>query len=103
MDPRGFLGAIALDEDGAVILRCPICSGEYNHVVRCGTLFGSDKDEASEIQGVEIIGTTEERRSALRIDVECENGHLWSITIQQYKGTEYLQAEARAVEGMIQT
>lgn len=72
---------------------CPKCRSDYTHIVRVGTLKGSDKNEAVEAyEGTEQSGFTASRRSAVEIVFECERcPDPFSLVIQQHKGVNIVQ------------
>jgi hypothetical protein len=72
------------------ILLCPVCGFDYTHVRRAFTRMGSDEHEAECVEGTQVKGTTDERRSALIIEVECEDGHCFELVLQQYKGMTFV-------------
>jgi hypothetical protein len=75
-------------------LRCPVCGFDFNHVKSVYTRMGSDPSEAEVYDGTKSIGTvTDERRSCLVIEIECEESHRWELRLQQHKGQTCVQAE----------
>lgn len=80
---------------GRAVLRCPSCGEGLTHIVRVGTLMGSDASEAEVYPGTEVIGKTGERRSALSVVCSCENcPKLFAAVLQQCKGENWLQIHA---------
>jgi hypothetical protein len=75
-----------VDKDG--ILVCPLCGFDYNHIKRVGTELDPEGDETVIYAGTSLVfeRTTGERRSAVRIDLDGECGHSWSLILQQHKG-----------------
>jgi len=71
-------------------LRCPACGEPWGHVARVATEIDPSGDE----NGTGLYpGTTETveyrsqyRRPAVRIDIQGECGHNWTLLIQQHKG-----------------
>lgn len=78
-------------------LRCPVCGGDYGHVKRVVTEIDPKGDEntVAPYSGTAIVEFPNgSRRPAVRIDIEGECGHDWSLLIQQDKGTLLVQARA---------
>jgi hypothetical protein len=86
----GFLSGQAFGEATVV---CPSCGFHYTHVLRGGTLMGSDQSEAKQdYEGMELSGTTPSRRSAAEIVFSCENcPKLFALVIQQHKGNNFVE------------
>lgn len=75
-------------------LRCPVCGFDHNHVRSVYTRKGNDSAEAEIYDGTKAIGTvSNERRSCLVIEIECESSHRWELRLQQHKGQTWVQAE----------
>jgi hypothetical protein len=77
-------------------LPCPTCGMRYGHVRRVATEIDPRGDENGDGR---YSGTTEtiayhngSRRPAVRIDIEGECGHDWTLLVQQHKGALILHA-----------
>jgi hypothetical protein len=85
---------VTIDEDGRV--PCPFCREDYNHVAKVVSERGPHADEADKPYSGTIMvedARNAGRRAAARIDMWCEcGGHLWSLILQQHKGTIYAYA-----------
>ena len=71
--------------DGELILGCPLCDFEYNHVEGVKTQKGNDNydtDYGDIFRGDAII-----------IKMECEEGHKYNIIFGEHKGYVYMFAE----------
>jgi hypothetical protein len=82
--------------DDSQWLQCPVCQGFNNHIARVATEVDPRGDENGD--GL-YQGTTETvrvangyRRPALRVDIEGECGHDWTLLLQQHKGALIVQA-----------
>jgi hypothetical protein len=69
----------------SMLMGCPICKFEYNHIIGFEKLNGGDGYKS----GVEGI-----RGDVLVLYCECENGHEYKIMFGEHKGMVYLFAEA---------
>ena len=79
-------------DDGNVLIQCPLCGGDYTHMVDSGWLQGSDEVEADAPPNGEIIGFTVHRRHAHAVCFECEMCQKsFSIVIQQHKGQNFVE------------
>lgn len=80
------------------LLFCPVCGGTYIHAIGAYTRLGSDKFEAGVYEGTRVRSTTGERRSALVVEFNCEQGHDFEIAFQQHKGETFLTATEKIRE-----
>jgi len=72
-----------------IVIQCPFCDLDYHKIIRVGTELDNEYgDEAEIYKGTSLVieRNTGERRSALRIDLQGECGHSWSLILQQHKG-----------------
>ena len=93
MIPNLVAGFLTADGcySGEWAVACPTCGVDYSHVREAGTLLG--EDEGHVYPGTEAIGTTGDRRSALRIVFDGECGHAWALQIQQHKGVNLVEVQ----------
>jgi hypothetical protein len=75
-------------------LRCPVCGAESTHTVGAYTRVGSDDGEAEVYRWTQAVGTTSERRSALVVELRCEEQHRFGIAFQQHKGRTFVATES---------
>jgi hypothetical protein len=77
------------------VISCPYCGGCYTHILRVGTLLGSDEHEALVYDGTDTTGATGSRRSALEIVFWCEfcQPKLFALVIQQHKGWNFIRID----------
>jgi hypothetical protein len=81
-------------DGGGSLLRCPVCGVESTHTVGAYTRVGSDDGEAEVYRWTQAVGTTSERRSALVVELRCEEQHRFGIVFQQHKGQTFLATES---------
>jgi hypothetical protein len=85
----------SLDCEG--ILHCPECGCQWNHIKDFGveyypTDYEAPKSEKLFLNTYFMMSILEVTRcAALRIDIQCEDGHDWSLFLHQLKGNLYLQ------------
>jgi len=72
------------------VINCPTCGYDYTHIKEAHARIGSDPAEWSPPLGVQVHGKTENRRSALVIQVTGECDHKWEIVFQQHKGQTFV-------------
>lgn len=75
---------------------CPVCGEAYHHVRRVGTEVdpGGDENGDGMYEGTDLQfeHPSGARRPAVRIDIEGECGHEWTLILQQHKGNLVLSA-----------
>jgi hypothetical protein len=80
----------------AQCLPCPVCGMRYGHVRHVATEIdpGGDENGEDPYSGTSetIEHKTGYRRPAVRINIEGECGHNWTLLIQQHKGSLVLHA-----------
>lgn len=71
-----------VDEWGDM-LACPICKDHYVHFEKPKYIFSRD----------EWRGAWDGRGNAIKIKLNCENGHEWVLRLGHHKGQTYLNVE----------
>ena len=75
------------------VINCPTCGLDYTRIEEAHAQIGSDPSEWAPPSGVHVRGKTENRRSALVIQVNGECDHKWVIVFQQHKGQTFVYQE----------
>ena len=91
---------IDLDQNDSeyVILKCPVCGFDYNHLTAVEVRGGIGRIEGVgtriDASGTRVFGTHVRRGVAVDLEFSCENGHDYVYTLEFYKG----QMEVRQCE-----